>query len=461
MRWIAVLLADLAIVYGSILLSFFLLKDDFLLDYSSNIGAFYYISPVIAVLYLVIAYVFGMIALQRKSINEIAYTVFIVSTALTISIMAAVFFIREDATSYPRSAIVLSYGFYFFGLIAWRIILQKLYFYWHGRREVLIVGKDAAPLMARLQRKYDKLYSVKYICSEDDPLLLEKAGEVGDIFILDDVVHNVREKLFGLSFYRENKFIYYIPKIDDIAIINSRLFRFDDIPTHAFSKMFLTEEERFVKRVMDVSISLFFLITLAPLYALIAILIKMDGGPVFYTQERLTQGGEKFNVIKFRTMIPDAESASGPTLSLRMDMRITRLGKFLRQTRLDELPQFWNILRGEMSVVGPRPERPYFAEMIEKDVPEFRHRLNVKAGLTGMAQLMGKYNTDFKQKLHYDLYYINNFSIFRDLLLILQTVNIMFWKESQEGIEPVQHDVTIEGGQPTSLKVESKKAGGY
>lgn len=134
-------------------------------------------------------------------------------------------------------------------------------------------------------------------------------------------------------------------------------------------------------------------------------------------------------------MVPNAEKLSGPKLSEQNDHRITRLGKFLRFTRLDELPQFWNILKGDMSIVGPRPERPFFAEKIEQEIPEFKYRLNVKAGLTGLAQIYGKYNTDFKQKLQYDIHYINNFSIIRDILIMLQTINIIFWKENTEGIK--------------------------
>lgn len=161
----------------------------------------------------------------------------------------------------------------------------------------------------------------------------------------------------------------------------------------------------------------------------------MDGGPVMFIQERLTINRKRFRIYKFRSMSTDAEKETGPTLSLDNDKRITRIGHFLRSTRLDELPQLWNIIRGDMSLVGPRPERPIFAEQIEKEIPEFKYRLNVKAGLTGFAQIMGKYNTDFKQKLHYDLYYINNFSILKDFLILLQTIKVIFWKENTEGVK--------------------------
>ena len=140
-------------------------------------------------------------------------------------------------------------------------------------------------------------------------------------------------------------------------------------------------------------------------------------------------------------MVPDAEQLSGPMLSEQNDKRITRVGSLLRNTRLDEIPQLLNIIRGEMSLIGPRPERPFFAEQLEKDIPEFNLRLNVKAGLTGLAQVMGKYNTGFRQKLHYDLIYIYQFSLLRDFIILLQTVKIVFWKGKVEGFAEGQAEV--------------------
>jgi lipopolysaccharide/colanic/teichoic acid biosynthesis glycosyltransferase len=168
---------------------------------------------------------------------------------------------------------------------------------------------------------------------------------------------------------------------------------------------------------------------------ILAALIKLDGGKVFYVQERLTEGGKVFKMIKFRTMIPDAEKISGPVLAEHNDPRITSIGRFMRAVRFDELPQLLNILKGEMSIVGPRPERLYFTEQFVKDMPEYKYRLKVKAGLTGLAQVEGKYNTSAEDKLRYDLIYINNFSIWNDIVIILQTIKILFMKSSTEGVK--------------------------
>jgi lipopolysaccharide/colanic/teichoic acid biosynthesis glycosyltransferase len=166
----------------------------------------------------------------------------------------------------------------------------------------------------------------------------------------------------------------------------------------------------------------------------LAILITLGGGSVFYTQERLTRDNRLFKIYKFRTMIPEAEKISGPVLAEEKDPRITRIGRFMRVIRLDEIPQLINIIRGEMSLVGPRPERPFFTDQFEKKIPEYQLRLKVKAGLTGLAQVEGKYNTNVEDKLRYDLIYINNYSILRDFVIMLQTVKILFLKESTRGI---------------------------
>ncbi len=434
MKKLAVLLVDYLVIFGAIILSFMVLRNGVLLDYSDNIGAFYYVSPAIVIMYIVLAYVFGMYNLRRQSVGEVIYTVFIVSVALTICIMAACFFIRESATSYPRSVILLSAVLYFPGLIIWRTILRSIYFKTHANQDIMIVGSNTRFLEERLTEKFGQLYHVRFVCKEDDPELMKKAVLVNTVFVAEDVSPRVREQIFLLPVENQDACVYFMPKMNDIGIINARLQNFDDIPTYVFSKMFLTHEERLVKRLIDIIVALGLLLLFSPLFLLLPFIIIMDGGPVFYRQERLTREHRIFRIIKFRTMVPDAENDSGPVFSDKNDPRITSIGRLLRIARFDELPQLFNVLSGTMSMVGPRPERPFFAEQIEQEIPEFKYRLNVKSGITGLAQVHGKYNTGFRQKLHYDLYYINNFSIFRDFLIILQTLKILFQKDKTEGM---------------------------
>lgn len=433
MKRFIIILVDLILVFGAILLSFIILKQDYLANFKDNITAFYIISPFIIPLYLGISYVFGMMSLQRKNIIEILYTVFIVSVALTISITALIFFMRDSAESYPRSVILLSGAIYYVLLSMWRIFLHRRHIYRYGKRKVAIIGDSNHAIQSMLEIRYAIYYEVIYITLDD--INYELLSQVDDIFISDEVPLEIRESIWMHHNGSPQQQVYFIPKVSDLMMINAKLYPFGDIPFQQLGKLHLTQEESFVKRIIDVVISAICLLLTFPLWLIIMLAIKLDGGPVFFIQERLTKGGRLFNMIKFRTMRTDAEAMTGPILSTEKDSRITTIGRLLRATRLDELPQFWNILKGEMSLVGPRPERPFFADKIAAELPAFQYRLHVKAGLTGLAQVMGKYNTDFKQKLQYDLYYINNFSILKDLLIMLQTIKIIFWKESHEGVK--------------------------
>ena len=192
----------------------------------------------------------------------------------------------------------------------------------------------------------------------------------------------------------------------------------------------------FFKRFFDIFLCVFALIMLSPVFLVIAILIKCeDGGPVFFKQKRMTRNGREFDILKFRSMIVDAEKYAGAVLATDNDPRITKVGKVIRATRLDEIPQILNILKGDMSIVGPRPERKVIADEYCKDIPEFAYRLKVRGGLTGYAQIYGKYNTSAYDKLRLDLMYIENYSLMLDIKLIILTLRIIFSKESTEGID--------------------------
>ncbi|HMM32240.1 MAG TPA: exopolysaccharide biosynthesis polyprenyl glycosylphosphotransferase, partial [Clostridia bacterium] len=198
----------------------------------------------------------------------------------------------------------------------------------------------------------------------------------------------------------------------------------------------LTIEQRLMKRAVDLILAGVGLIVLSPLLLIVAIAIKCeDGGKVFYKQERLTLDGKVFTIIKFRSMREDAEKGGQAQLAQKNDARVTRVGHVIRMLRIDELPQLINVLKGEMSVVGPRPERPELFEKICENFPQFRYRLKVKAGLTGYAQIYGKYNTTFEDKVKMDLIYIEHCSLLLDLKLILSTLKVLFVRESTEGVD--------------------------
>ena len=199
--------------------------------------------------------------------------------------------------------------------------------------------------------------------------------------------------------------------------------------------MGLTVEQRAIKRLMDIVCSLLALIVFSPLFLVVSLAIKLgDGGPVFYKQKRCTRDLKTFDILKFRSMVVDAEK-DGPQPAVDNDSRITKVGKIIRTLRIDELPQIINILKGDMSIVGPRPERIEHVEKYSEEIPEFVCRYKVKGGLTGYAQVYGKYNTSAYNKLKMDLIYIQNYSLAMDFKLILMTVRILFKKESTEGFD--------------------------
>ena len=306
------------------------------------------------------------------------------------------------------------------------------------RRTVLVYDQyDPARLVKNLESRKDR-YIIKEAIHLDEGLdLIHSRIDESDGVILSDLPSHERNLLLKYCF-EKNIRCYCAPKLSDIMIMSSEKIHMFDTPLLLFRNRGLTVEQQAIKRLFDVVCSLIALVILSPLFLIIALLIYgYDRGPVFYSQDRLTQDGRVFRVLKFRSMRVDSEK-EGARLAMKGDSRVTPVGKILRNIHFDELPQLINILKGDMSMVGPRPERPEIAAQYEKDIPEFSYRLKVKAGLTGYAQVYGKYNTTPYDKLKLDLTYIQNYSFFLDLQLIATTVKILFQKENTEGVEQWQ-----------------------
>ena len=239
--------------------------------------------------------------------------------------------------------------------------------------------------------------------------------------------------------------VMVIPRIGDVVMSGAKRMHMFYLPMLKVERQSGTPEYLIIKRILDIVLSALALVIVSPFMLITAIAIKAtDHGPVFYRQVRLTKDGKEFKILKFRSMRVDAEKDGVARLSTGdNDDRITPVGKIIRAIRMDEIPQLWNILMGDMSIVGPRPERPEIAAQYEQELPEFRLRLQVKAGLTGYAQVYGKYNTTPYDKLMMDLMYIAHPTIPQDLAIMFATVKILFMKESTEGIEKGQ---TTAGG---------------
>lgn len=261
---------------------------------------------------------------------------------------------------------------------------------------------------------------------------LTKSIDKFESIIICDVPARMRNDLLKYC-YQQNKSIYVIPKISDIVIRSAADITYFDSPIIRCGSVGLSVEQRAIKRLVDVVLSSLALLIFSPMFIIISLAIKLyDGGPVFYKQRRCTRDMKPFDILKFRSMIVDAEK-NGPQPAVDNDSRITPVGKIIRALRVDELPQIINILKGDMSIVGPRPERIEHVEKYSEQIPEFVCRYKVKGGLTGYAQVYGKYNTSAYNKLKMDLIYIQNYSIAMDFKLMLMTVKILFKKDSTEG----------------------------
>ena len=299
---------------------------------------------------------------------------------------------------------------------------------------LLIYGSGAVDeLVPKLKTRKDQFNIVDMVSSSDEARAIRDAIDRNSTVMLVDITAELRNKIFKYC-YESSKRIYVTPKISDIILNGSAPVHLFDTPLLLTEGNPLEYEERVIKRAWDIFFSLLLMVILSPVLLITALAIKIgDGGPVFYRQIRCTKNGDEFEILKFRSMIADAEKTGKAVLATENDPRITPVGRIIRKLRVDELPQLINVLKGDMSFVGPRPERPEFIQKYMEEMPEFSYRMKVRAGITGYAQLYGKYNTKPYDKLKLDLYYIEQFSIGLDIKLMILTFKILFTKESTEG----------------------------
>ena len=303
------------------------------------------------------------------------------------------------------------------------------------RRVALVYGSyPPEHFLIKLRNKTDRYEISQVMDINGDRREIREKVLSSEGVILYDLPAEERNELMKYC-YQESVRTYVVPKISDIILEGSERLYLLDTPLYFSNNAGLSPVERFVKRFFDIVVSLIGIVIASPFMLIIALFVKCyDKGPVFYRQERLTRDGRVFRIMKFRSMTVDAE-VDGAQLAKKEDQRITPVGRVIRTIHFDELPQLFNVLKGDMSMVGPRPERPEIFEKYQQTIPEFPFRLKVKAGMTGYAQVYGRYNTAPIDKLKLDLTYIQDFSYWLDLKLLLLTVRLIFLKEYAEGVE--------------------------
>jgi len=348
--------------------------------------------------------------------------------------LVMIFVFRENAVRSFLFCLLLLVAECLIGLF-WIMLCHKRYEKVHFKKEaIFIYGNREDEEELQVNKTIKRYFKISQMVHFDQGLdeIIASIPQQSVVFI-GDVPGEIRNPLLKYCMSK-NIQCYSVPKIADIYLQNAEVMQLHDKLLFQYPRLEITGGKRFVKRSMDVIGSCIMLgIFGIPMLIFAAKIHGEDGGPVFFYQDRITIDGRPFQMVKFRSMRENAE-ADGARLASTHDDRITKIGKKLRNTHMDELPQLLNVLRGEMSLVGPRPERQDFADYYGERIPEFSDRLKVKAGLTGYAQIYGKYNTAAEDKIKYDLYYIYNHSIKLDIKILILTVRILFQKENTAGI---------------------------
>lgn len=410
----------------------------------ANLRALLAVLPVALVLLPFIYYGFGLYL--RKPVRSMVKPAVFAESALFLVALAAAFWFR--GFSAPRSVLLLGFLVHFALVVFWRWGWEKTRTGRAQRVTVVAPHDEAVAVVEKLLREpagwYDivRVIEPDQLCSEGDAALsgtdLVVAGP--------SVVGRARLVLLETA-VRVGSRVFIMPELRDILMVGSTAGQVADTPVFEIRPLSLTRRQLVGKRVFDLTLVIPMLIMLVPVMAAVAVAIKLlSPGPVLFTQKRVGLNGKEFVLYKFRTMVVDAEKRTGPVLATVNDPRITPIGEFLRATRLDELPQLINVVRGEMSLVGPRPERPYFVERFCRELGDYDLRHLVPPGITGLAQVMGRYHTTVQDKLRFDLYYIRHYSIGLDLMILLLTLQAVISRESALGVD--------KGGKSEKMRAE-------
>lgn len=370
----------------------------------------------------------------------------ILAVSLTLMLGISLTYISANY-SFPRSVFIISGVLQVVFLVLWRYLLWNLTKKALGVQKAVIIGNlsDSTETADRFKGFSESHTDIIGIITDEIQQLADKdnqnrvlgsfaefeqiiAQEDCDLVIITPSLEAAFKERVVCYCFSVGKEIFLIPDLYEVLLIKANLNLIDDIPV--FNVKDDNEESNQIKRVLDLIIGFLALVITAPVMLIVTFIIKFDSpGPVIYKQERVTKGGKVFTLYKFRTMSQDAEHGTGPVFAVEDDQRATKVGKALRKSRLDELPQLVNVLKGDMSLVGPRPERPFFVEQYSKAISGYDNRHRMKPGITGIAQIAGKYNTGPREKLVFDLLYAKKSDILVDLQILLHTIKVLFMRD--------------------------------
>lgn len=442
-RKVAIMVIDMILYIASFLLSF-------RLRYGTEIpfknmeafqGSVFYV----VIGFLIVNILLGTYILYNKSLGDFLFITIIGQFIMSLYIMALTFAGRWLA--FPRSVILIGFIISVVILFIWRAIVFKFYQRLSGSKRVMIVGMEKEVFAA--VDNFTNTKSIRHrvthvVLSDYYENVRENLENIDVVYLASQIEESEKLRIYNLLMEKDKKF-FLNTSFENLMMVRPNMMNIEDESIIEVSPFRIPSEDDMIKRLLDIIFSVALIIVSSPIMAVAAILVKRSSeGPILYRQTRITKEGREFEILKFRSMGVTAEKESGPVLATSNDMRVTPVGKYLRALRIDELPQLFNVLKGDMSIVGPRPERPFFVDQFEELNPHYYLRHNVRAGITGYAQVYGKYASDFNSKLNFDLIYIKQYSLILDMKIMLQTIKILFDKVSSQGLDEEEKTVHSE-----------------
>lgn len=450
---VIIIAADVLIILGSYILTFLIKFDGQLPQY--NFAPFINAIPLIIIAAIIYLDLYKVVAFYRRPISHIAKSITTAVTMLAFTTTTITYMLQ--GFSFPRTVLISTPLVQIILLVFFHTALLYLSKKFSVKKNIMIIHNNKVDKEDRILNKLkdfissDKIQKLYVLSSEDTRIIERKINEMDEVFLCNNLSAQFKEEIIERCLGKK-QIIYIVPEAFEILLASSRIIQFGDTPGFVVDRLGLTSEQKFFKRMFDICFSVLGSLVLLPLLLVTAIAVKVTSpGPVIYRQQRVTQNNKIFEVYKFRTMSVGAEEASGPILAEENDTRVTRIGRFLRRSRIDELPQLFNVIKGDMSIVGPRPERPFFVSQFLIDIPEYNSRFVAKAGITGYAQLFGNYDTSPEDKLRYDIMYLTNYSLYVDIKLILKTFSIILRRGSFIG-----PDNRIKNGKDQSKQRETQ-----
>jgi exopolysaccharide biosynthesis polyprenyl glycosylphosphotransferase len=440
-----VAVADLFLIHTGFL-GALLLKPGYAGITAPDLSGYSNVAPTLCLLSLVILHLFNLYSdWLRSSSRQLLYVVGV--SVLLIAVGSTLLLDWQQGCPLSLSLLALRAGVIWALLIMYRLPLRHFFCLRAGRCRVMVAANSehqGIQLMQKLAPAAPEwMEFVGSMAAEDLTSRSDSWTAFDDLLLAPEL--SEERALIGKCAQMQKR-VLAVPSLMELSLLGSRVLEMQDLLLVELQSPRLTRGQNLLKRIFDLAFASALLILLSPVLLITAIFIRLSSkGPAVLKQDRVGRDGVEYQLYKFRTMVADAEKHTGPVLALKSDPRITSLGHVLRATRLDELPQLINVLIGNMSVIGPRPERPFFVRSFQAMLPDYNLRFAVRPGITGLAQVAGGYSTPVEQKLNLDLLYISDYSVMRDIWILLRTIPVVFHAERAEGIKaPSSSPVMVE-----------------